>query len=109
MPFKKYWWIIILVLIMLFPAGCRMRATADDLFVGTWSGHISGQGRDNMLAIVASGVWDSSFQMEIGEITIGPRMQLQDDITGRPIRGTATVYHDCGILHNGFARVRCGS
>lgn len=103
MPFKKYWWIIILVLIMVFPAGCRMRATADDLFVGTWSGHISGQGRDNMLAIGASGVWDSSFQLEIGEITIGPRMQLQDDITGRPIRGTATVYHDTvGSNFEGF-------
>jgi hypothetical protein len=93
MPSRRYLWIIILAIIMLFPAGCRMRATADDLFFGTWSGHISGQGRDNMLAIVASGVWDSSFRMEISEITIGPRMELQDNITGRPIKGTATVYH----------------
>jgi hypothetical protein len=103
MPSRRYWRIIILVLIMLFPSGCRMRATADDLFVGTWSGHISGQGRDNMLAIMASGVWDSSFRMEISEITIGPRMELQDDITGRPIKGTATVnHHAVGSNFEGF-------
>lgn len=90
--YRCCWFLIAILALTLFP-GCQ-QSYADDLFAGTWSGEITGQGADGMLAMYGGGIWQSSFKLEIAELEFGPRTSIEGYRLARPIIGEASIYHN---------------
>lgn len=86
-------WLLIAILALTMLPGCQ-QSYADDLFTGTWSGEITGQGTDRMMAIAGGGIWQSSFKLEITELEFGPRTSTEEHRLARPIIGEASIYHN---------------